>query len=156
MKAYLHITGVAMVITFCGHAHYSASEEHEMCLLAFLEATVGDRDADMYFGGYGNFDRFSYNCGKKYKKNHPKVNLLLITPYIDRPIYKEDAYDGIIYPGIECKPARFAIIYRNRWMVENADYVIAYVNHTYGGAYTTYQYAVKKRKHIYNLGKLQK
>ena len=144
-----------MVITFCGHAHFSASEEHEKCLLAFLEATVGDRDADMYFGGYGGFDLFSFVCCKKFKQKHPKVNLLLITPYINRSLYAEEAYDGIIYPEIECQPLRFAIIYRNRWMVENADCVVAYVNHSYGGAYTTYQYAKRKRKHIYNLGKLQ-
>lgn len=36
-------------------------------------------------------------------------------------------------------------------MVEQADCVVAYIDHEWGGAYTTYQYAIKKGKEILNL-----
>ena len=49
-----------MIVTFCGHAHFSKSEDYEQKILAFLEKKVGDQPADMYLGGYGGFDSFAY------------------------------------------------------------------------------------------------
>ena len=40
-------------------------------------------------------------------------------------------------------------------MPENADLVIAYINHSYGGAWQTYQHAKRKKKQIINLGNLE-
>ena len=45
-------------------------------------------------------------------------------------------------------PRRFAISYRNRWMVESADVVVAYVLHDWGGAAKTLRYAKQKKKQI--------
>ncbi|MBQ8689253.1 MAG: hypothetical protein IJ515_02700 [Clostridia bacterium] len=146
-----------MVVTFCGHAHFSESEECEQRILAFLAEKVGDRPADMYLGGYGAFDGFAYECCKKYKQTHPKVSLVFVTPYLtveyqkNHLDYQKTRYDAIIYPEIESKPKRYAIAYRNKYMVEKADYVIAYVTHDCGGAYTTYKYAKRKGKAILNL-----
>ena len=41
-------------------------------------------------------------------------------------------YDSTVYPPLENVPHRFAISHRNRWMVENADVVVAYVLHDWG------------------------
>ena len=150
-----------MVITFFGHAHFFKSEECEKKIIAFLEENVGDSSADMYLGGYGDFDSLAYDCCKKYQKTHPKVSLLFITPYMTVDYqrnyleYQKTRYDGVIYPEIENKPLRFAITYRNKWMVEKADCVVAYIDHECGGAYTAYKYAKRKGKYIFNLGKLQ-
>ena len=57
----------------------------------------------------------------------------MITPYMTveyqrNPLaYQKDKYDAIIYPEIEGKPQKFAISYRNKWMVDKADCVVAYV-----------------------------
>ena len=64
-------------------------------------------------------------------------------------------YDLIIYPEIEDKPKRYAITYRNKYMVEAADYVVAYVSHGWGGAYATYNYAKRKGKNIFNLARFE-
>ena len=50
---------------------------------------------------------------------------------------------------------RFAITYRNRFMIEKSDFVIVYVEHSWGGAYSAYKYALKKGKQIYNLANFQ-
>ncbi|MBQ7948860.1 MAG: hypothetical protein IJ284_03770 [Clostridia bacterium] len=150
-----------MIVTFCGHAQFHKTEEYEQKILAFLEEKVGDQPADIYLGGYGGFDSFANDCCKKYKETHPKVSLLFITPYMaveyqkNHLDYQQTRYDGIIYPEIEDKPKRFAISYRNKWMVEKSDYVVAYINHDWGGAYTTYKHAKRKGKYIFNLGKIQ-
>lgn len=64
---------------------------------------------------------------------------------------KQEKYDMIIYPNIENVPARFAISHRNRWMVDVSDFIIAYINHNYGGAYSMYAYAKKRSKEIFNI-----
>ena len=115
----------------------------------------------MYLGGYGDFDRFAYECCKKYKEKHPNTSLVFITPYMtveyqrNHLEYQKTRYDAIIYPEIENKLPRFAISYRNKWMVEKADFVVVYIDHDWGGAYTTYKHAKRKGKFICNLGKLK-
>ncbi|MBQ3489557.1 MAG: hypothetical protein IJA86_03095 [Clostridia bacterium] len=146
-----------MVVTFCGHSQFQKSKEYEKKILAFLEEKVGNQLTDMYFGGYGNFDCFVYDCCKKYKETHPNISLVFVTPYlmVDNQCDQEKKYDSILYPGFEDKPKRYAIIYRNKYMIEKADYVIAYISHDWGGAYTTYRYAKRKGKEIFNLIKFE-
>lgn len=151
-----------MIVTFCGHSDFTKSAEYEEKILAFLEEKVGDRSADMYLGGYGAFDSFAYECCKKYKTTHPQISLVFVTPYLavtyqhNHLQYQEKRYDAILYLEIEDKPQRYAITYRNRCMIEKADYVVAYVSHSWGGAYTTYKYAKRKGKEIFNLVNFEK
>ena len=150
-----------MVVAFCGHGDFLRSEEYERKLFDFLREKVGDGAAEFYLGGYGGFDCFAYDCCKAYQKTNPKVSLVLVTPYIhleyQRNYLREQAkkYDDILYPEIEDKPKRYAIVYRNRYMMERADYVVAYITRTWGGAYTTYQYAKRKGKEIFDLANFE-
>ena len=146
-----------MIITFCGHGDFIKKDKYELKLLSFLEEKIGDQHAELYLGGYGNFDRFAWECGKWLKEKNKNLSLVFVTPYLSAKYQKNHfddqrmRYDSIIYPEIEDKPPRFAILYRNRYMIEKADYVIAYVDHKWGGAYQSYQYAKRKRKTILNL-----
>ena len=148
-----------MIITFFGHSGFIGTKEYEEKLLSFLEKNVGDNPVQMYLGGYGGFDEFAYSCCKKYKENHPKASLIFVTPYITLEYQKnhldrlKSLYDIILYPEIEDKPKRFAIYYRNKFMVESADFIITYVVHSYDGAYTAYKIAKRRGKNIFNLGK---
>ena len=111
----------------------------------------------MYLGDYGEFDGFAYDCCKKFKETHPTVSLVFVTPYLtvqyqkNHLEYQKTRYDSIIYPEIEDKPLRFAISYRNKWMVKKADYIVCGIDHDWGGAYQTYQYAKKQKKSIFNV-----
>ena len=150
-----------MIVTFCGHANFQRTKEFEQKILDFLEAVVGEAPAEMYLGGYGAFDEFAYECCKKYKLTHPHVSLVFVTPYLtieyqrNHLEHQKTRYDSIVYPEIEDKPPRFAIVYRNQFMIEKADFVIAYVEHKWGGAYKTYKYAQKLKKDIYNLANFE-
>ena len=146
-----------MIITFCGHSQYTESAEDEKKIISLLTELIGDRDAELYFGGYGSFDSFARKCGKKYQETHQNTKLIFVTPYITIDYQKKhlehnkDLYDQILYPNLEDKPLKFAISYRNKWMVEQADYVIAYITHDWGGAYQTYKYARQKKKRLFNI-----
>ena len=146
-----------MIITFCGHSDYTPTKQDEQRLLDFLEQTVGDLPADLYLGGYGGFDRFALRCGRLYQATHPQVKLLFVSPYLtesyqqNRLKVMEADYDGIIYPPLEQIPPRFAISHRNRWMAERADWVVAYVKRSFGGAYQTLEHAKRRQQQIWNL-----
>ncbi len=148
---------IIMIISFCGHSLFRGTQEHEKRILDFLEEKVGNNPAEMFLGGYGDFDNFALSCCKKFKKTHPNVSLVFVTPYITLEYqenhleYIKDYYDEIIYPEIEDKPLKFAISYRNKYMMEAADYVVAYVRHNSGGAYASYKHAKRRGKEIFNL-----
>ena len=146
-----------MIITFCGHATFVGTKETESRLLDFFDQAIGQETVEFYLGGYGAFDEFAYTSCKKYKETHRDARLVFITPYITEQDQKKvlslekARYDAILYPEIEDKPLRFAISYRNQWMMEHADVVIAFVERDWGGAYKSYQYAKRKGKRIFNL-----
>ena len=146
-----------MIITFCGHSSFIGTVEIKDKMMNILEEKVGNNPAEFLLGGYGDFDSFAYSCCKEYQKAHPQVKLIFVTPYITESYQrnhledKNNFYDEIIYPEIEKAPLKFAISYRNKWMVEKSDLVIAYVKNTYGGAYQTYKHAQRKEKEIINL-----
>ena len=150
-----------MVIAFCGHSYFINSKDLEEKLLDFLENKIGDQRVEMFLGGYGLFDSFAYDCCCKFKKIHNNVSLVLVTPYLTESwqrnvlSYQKNRFDEIIYPEIEDKPKKFAIVYRNRFMVDKADCIVAYVTHNIGGAYSMLKYAKQKHKEIFNLADVE-
>ena len=83
-------------------------------------------------------------CFSRSKIDYGKNNLRL-----------KEEYDLIIYPEIEEKPRKYAITYRNKYMIEKSDCVVAYVERSFGGAYSTYKYAKRMGKEIFNLARLE-
>lgn len=139
-----------MIVAFCGHADYVRRADDEKIILALLENTVGNAPVEFFLGGYGRFDDLAYHCAKKFKNDHPNANLVWITPYISTK-HRENDFDLILFPPIEHCPPQHAISHRNRWIAGQADVVIAYVTHEYGGAYRMYRHAKRKGKEIHNI-----
>lgn len=113
-----------------------------------------------YVGGYGRFDGYAVNAVNDIKKKYKEIQLFLITAYLSTlessKDYIQSTYDGTIYPdGLETTVQRFSITKRNRWMVEQSRFVIAYVNHSWGGAATAVQYAKRKNCKVINIGTLK-
>lgn len=150
-----------MIVTFCGHRTiYSYSDTlHEQLssILAdlFHKAQSENFPLAFYCGGYGGFDSFVSQAidSTRVAYSGVKNEKIFVTPYIT-PSYKERNeymrlhYDDILYPPIETAPYRLAIVKRNEWMVEQADLVIAFVIHSWGGAAHTLEFAEKKQKKI--------
>ena len=149
---------VNMVITFFGHSDFRASNEHKEKIMQVILKFVPSEEICFYLGGYGAFDEFAYNCCREFKTRRPESKLIFVTPYITEHYQKnhlrclKEKYDGIVYPEIENVPLRYAISARNKWMVEKSDLVIAYVNHSWGGAFSACRVAKAKGKKIINIG----
>lgn len=114
---------------------------------------------DFLVGNYGQFDRMAAAAVKGAKTLHPGVRLYLMLPYhpeLGRPLPNMDAYDNIVYPSeMEGVPRRLAIPRLNRILIEDSDYAIAYVTHSWGGAATTLEYAqTRERKGLIQIENL--
>ncbi|MDE6690958.1 MAG: hypothetical protein K2K04_03220 [Clostridia bacterium] len=114
-------------------------------------------DISFYVGGYGAFDFQALKACQTFKRTHPDTKIYFITPYLDETFLQtrniqRNKFDGVIFPPIEKVPKKYAIIERNKWMVSQSDFVIAYVNHSWGGAAKTFDYAFKTKKQYINLG----
>ena len=144
-----------MIITFCGHRELYDNEAARTWLEMVTENLIVNGAETFYLGGYGAFDRLAASVLAEQKKRYPHIELVLILPYLNR---RKDISpcDSSLYPPLESVPKKFAIVQRNRWMVEQADYVIAMVERKEGGAYATLQYAKKKKKKIINLAERKK
>ncbi|MBR4661978.1 MAG: DUF1273 family protein [Clostridia bacterium] len=135
-----------MVVTFCGH-NETPSETVKERLRQVVEDLIGEGATLFLLGGYGGFDRLAAEVVWSLKKAHPEIHSTRVIPYLDRE-YSTDIYDDTTFPPLESVPRKFAISKRNEWMVDQADVLVAYVTHDWGGAATTLQYAKRKKKRI--------
>ncbi len=106
-------------------------------------------------GRNGEFDTFAASvikhAQKESKKESSDITLVLPYPIADIEYY-EKYYDSIIIP--EClhgSHPKSAITLKNRWMIEQSNLVIVYVERNIGGAYNAMKYAEKLNKKIVNL-----
>ena len=146
-----------MIITFCGHSEVTNKSELEDSVFAAITSAVTDEPVLFYLGGYGDFDAIALRACKRYKGSHPSARIVFVTPYLDERYLKNRAVcltdcDEVIYPEIENVLPKYAICKRNKWMVQRADCLISYVDHSWGGAAKTFLYAVRKNKPYVNLG----
>ena len=144
-----------MIITFIGHSFISYSSDIKARVKKSIEESIGNVGAvSCYLGGYGEFDSICAEACKELKREGKDIQLIFITPYINMSKQKAEeisVYDAVIYPPIESTPPRFAISKRNEWMIKSADLIIAYVSHSYGGAYKSFLSAIRHGKQIINL-----
>ena len=136
-----------MIITFCGHKELNDEKEVRDWLERVTENLIVNGAETFYLGGYGAFGRLAASVLAEQKKQYPHIELVLILPYLNR---RKDISpcDSSIYPPLESVPKKLAIVRRNQWMVEQADVVVDYVLHSWGGAAMTLEYAKRKKKRI--------
>ena len=136
-----------MIITFCGHSSVEDPENVRAWLDDVLEQFIYEEDVSFYLGGYGGFDHLAAYVVKNKLNLNPSAKAVLVIPYLNKK-YDEDGFDHTLFPPLESVPPHYAILRRNEWMVAQADVVIAYVTHDWGGAAKTLGYARAKRKPI--------
>ena len=106
-------------------------------------------------GRNGDFDEYAASVIKSVQKEtgYENSEMNLVLPYKLSGIeYYEKYYDGIIIPDIACRwHPKSAITLRNKWMVEQSDLILFFVEHNVGGAYQALKYAERLGKDIINL-----
>ena len=103
-----------------------------------------------YVGNHGNFDRMVLSVLKELSNLYPQIRYSVVLAYLTQQ--GDEDFSNTVYPeGIESVPKRFAIDFRNKWMVQQADIVVAYVRRFIGGAAKFTEMAKKRGKEIINI-----
>lgn len=112
-------------------------------------------DVECLLGRSGEFDMCVARMLRTVRRRYDARGclLLLVLPYKVRDMEAlERYYDEVFIPEtVEGTHYKRAISARNRWMIEQSDLVVVFVNKSTGGACQAMQYAVSCGKRIINL-----
>ncbi len=143
-----------MTITFIGHGSISIPPDIKSRLYNEIENLIHSNENVIFFcGGYGDFDNLCAKICSQLKTKHKNIEVVFVSPYLNftKTTVVQSYYDTTVYPPIENAPLKFAISKRNEWMIENSDLIISYVTRSYGGAYSSLQFAKKRKKSIIDI-----
>lgn len=142
-----------MTCAFFGHKETPASVKP--LLEKEIRRLIENEGYDEFLvGNQGQFDAMVFSTLKALKTEYPAIRYYVVLAYMpgEKTEYTTIDYSDTIYPeGLEAVPRRFAISHRNKWIVENSNAVVCYINHTWGGAYQAVILAEKKKLTIINL-----
>lgn len=88
-------------------------------------------------------------------QEYRSISYAVVLAYMPKKITDYDVQnfaDTMLPEGIETVPRRFAISWRNKWMLRQADFVVTYVTHCWGGAFEFSKQAERLKKTIIRLG----
>ena len=141
-----------MTVTFFGHK--DTPKEIEPTLRTTLVDLIENHDATkFYVGNNGNFDTMVRRQLEDLSRIYP-ITYSVVLAYLPTKKSEYDDYTNTIYPeGIETIPKRFAISYRNKWMIRQSDVVVTYVTRTHGGAWQFKTMAERQGKMVIELNK---
>ena len=143
-------------VVLFGHRDFHGHQTLERELAPRLRELIRVKPfLEIYVGRNGEFDIYAASVVKHIQNEVGKENseLVCVLPYSQKDMeYYEKYYDRILIP--ECVGGthpKGAITKRNRWMVEQCDLFVCYVEREEGGAYTAMKYANKLDKKVVNL-----
>ena len=141
-----------MTVAFFGHK--DTPKEIEPTLRTTLVDLIENKNVTVFYvGNNGNFDAMVRRQLEELSQTYP-ITYSVVLAYLPTKKSEYDDTTNTIYPeGIETVPKRFAISYRNKWMVEQADVVVTYVIHGFGGAAQFKAVAQRLGKKIIELSK---
>lgn len=137
--------------TFFGHR--DCPESIKTGLKREIERLICNQQVDtFYVGTQGGFDRMAYSALKELRSKFSNITVYRVLAYMPRndtvsndEIQSEDTF---LPEGIERVHPRYAIVWRNNWMIDHSEYVIAYLTHPTGGAYQAVERAKKKGRTV--------
>ena len=136
--------------TFFGHRDCIGLSKQK--LEEAIEDLILKHGVDLFYvGNEGQFDALVHWVLFAMKKKYPHIRYAVVLAYMPKNIPGEDYSDTILLEGIETVHPKYAIVWRNRWMLQQAGYVITYVTHSWGGAARFAEKAKRQGKRVINL-----
>ena len=140
------------VCTFFGHRDCPETVRQRLKSV-LVELITNNNVTTFYVGNQGQFDAYVRNELQKIQQEYPQINYAVVLAYMPcKEIDYTDHSNTLLPEDIEDVPPRYAISWRNNWMLKQADYVVAYVTHSWGGAAQYTKKAEKQGKTVINLG----
>lgn len=140
------------VCTFFGHRECADTIKPK--LRETLVDLIVSHGVDMFYvGNQGQFDAIVCSTLRDLQKEYPQVDYAVVLAYMPGEKNDYDDYSDTMLPeGIESVHPRYAISWRNDWMLKESDYVVTYITHSWGGAAQYATKAKKQGKTVINLG----
>ncbi|MBR6568431.1 MAG: hypothetical protein IKK60_07235 [Clostridia bacterium] len=141
-----------MTVTFFGHK--DTPKNTEPTLRTTLVDLIENHGADVFYvGNNGSFDTMVRRQLEALSQVYP-ITYNVVLAYLPTKKSEYDDYAHTLLPeGIEAVPKRFAISYRNKWMIQQSDVVVTYVTHSFGGAAQFKEMSDKQGKTVVELSK---
>ena len=143
-----------MICSFIGHRNVPQGirETLHQTLCTLIECECVDC---FYVGNQGDFDRLVYLELRELQKTYRHIQYRVVLAYYDPMGRKSEFSEGeTLYPcGLEFVPHRYAISKRNRWLVEQSSFLVAYVKGEVGNAAGVLRMAEKRGVRVFNLAK---
>lgn len=140
--------------TFFGHRDCPSSIKPK--LREVLIDLIENHTVDMFYvGQQGAFDGIVRSVLTELVSVYPHICYAVV---LERLPPKRDEFDTRDYSdtmlpeGIETVHPRFAISWRNKWMLKQSDYVVTYITHSWGGAAQFATIADNQGKNVIALG----
>ena len=118
------------VCTFFGHR--IVPKEIEPTLRSTLINLIINHNVKLFYvGNHGDFDAMARRTLKSLSDDYP-ITYYIVLAYMPEKrasLCSGDLSDTIFPDGVETVPKRFAITYRNKWMLDRSDFVVTYVVH---------------------------
>ena len=137
--------------TFFGHR--DCPETIKPKLREALVDLITNHDVDMFYVGHqGQFDAMVRSVLQELKIEYPQTHYAVVLAYVPGKRNEYDDYSDTMLPeGIESVHPHYAISWRNNWLLQQADYVVTYITHSWGGAAQFAQKAQRQKKEVINL-----
>ena len=140
------------VCTFFGHR--DCPETIRPRLRAVVVELIEQHGVDRFYAGQqGAFDAMARSVLRELAKVYHHISYAVVLERLPGPREKVvwDFSDTIFPEGLEAVPPRFAISKRNNWMLKQADFVVTYIAHGWGGAVQYAEKAQRQGKRVLNL-----
>jgi uncharacterized phage-like protein YoqJ len=138
--------------TFFGHR--DCPDAIKLRLREVLVDLITNHGVDIFYvGNQGRFDTVVHSTLVELAKDYPGINYAVVLAYMPKERCEHDEYSDTMLPeGIETIHPRYAISWRNDWMLRRSDYVVTYIKHSWGGAARYAEKAKRKGKVMVELG----
>lgn len=134
-------------------SHRDCPETIKPALRQALVDLIENNHADLFYvGNQGSFDRMVRSVLRELTAAYPHIRYAVVLAYLPgKNAQAEDPCDTMYPEGLECVHPKYAISWRNNWMLTRSDFVITYITHTWGGAARFAEKAKRTGKTVRNL-----
>ena len=141
------------ICTFFGHRDCPSTIEPVLrsTIIDLIETQHIDT---FYVGHQGAFDSLVRSVLIDLAAAYPQIHYAVVLAQLPTQrgeFDTRDFSDTLLPEGIEHDPPRYAINWRNEWMLKQASHVITYVTYPWGGAAKFAEKAIRSQKTVINL-----
>ena len=126
-------------------------------LFPVLTKLIAEGVDSFLVGNQGGFDSTVLHTLRLLKEEYPHITYNVVLAYMPGNKEEWSAYEPMetLYPeGLESVHPRYAISWRNKWMIQESDVVVAYITRSWGGAAQFVELAERKKKRVINIASM--